>query len=115
MSANRRAGREKELRAKLKACADRYETVFGKTLSVNDIRFFCDEEEKREKLTFLRDRVGQLSFADVGYVRQIIKSGEVAPELPPKLDEVEEEEEQAELEELNFNDGEDESEEELTA
>lgn len=70
---NRRAGREEELRSKLKATVARYEDVFGKSLTAGGLKEFLDESEKRNRLSFLTDRLGMLSDVDISYLRNILK------------------------------------------
>lgn len=81
---NKRAGRESELRKKLKASLSRYEDVFKKPLSVNALEEFLDESEKNNRLVFLKDRIGVLSDQDVKYLRDFLKEqgkGEVEVEV----------------------------------
>ena len=76
---NDRLGREQELREKLKATVERYENVFGKQLTVGNLKDYLDEEEKKNKLDFLRGRMGLLSDTDIGYMRNILKENAKAP------------------------------------
>lgn len=70
---NKRAGREKELRGKLKETLTRFEDVFGRVLSPSVLKEFLDESEKHNRISFLRDRMGMLSDMDVQYLRNILK------------------------------------------
>lgn len=73
MAENKRAGREDELRKKLKAACDRYESVFGKPLGVAELKDFLDFSEAQNKRVFLTDRIGVLSDQDVAYLRNVLK------------------------------------------
>ena len=85
VSVNRRLGREKELRKKMRLALERFESVFAKPLSVNVIKEFLDHSEKQNRLVFLTDRLGVLSDQDVAYVRTLLKEVTVSPELQPEL------------------------------
>lgn len=90
---NKRAGRDAELREKLKATQDRYEEVFGKPLSLIALKDFLDDSEKQNKFNFLRDRLGVLSDLDVSYLRNVLKENVVNKTVPasnesPDLDDV---------------------------
>jgi hypothetical protein len=93
---SKRIGRDTELRNKLKEASERYESVMGAPLSVDVLKRFLDESEWNNKFLFLRDRIGVLSDADVGFVRQILKvsvrpvpvSEEAVEELSEGLEEV---------------------------
>lgn len=70
---NKRAGREEELRKKVKDVIERYEAVFGKPLTTEALKEFLDYSEKQNRITFLVDRVGVLSDMDVEYLRHVLK------------------------------------------
>ncbi len=69
---SRRAGRDKELRTKLKNVLDRFEAVFNKPLSVDVLHEFLDESEKHNRIQFLKDRIGVLSDQDVSFLRNVL-------------------------------------------
>lgn len=72
---NRRIGREKELKDKLKSAAERYEGIFGKPLSVKVLTEFLDHSERQNWITFLKSRIGEpLSDVDIKYLRDIVRS-----------------------------------------
>lgn len=100
---NKRSGREKELRKKIRNAMERYESVFGKPLSAGIIEEFLDESEKHNRITFLKDRVGLLSDWDVDYIRKVLKAGAKSPEVVPEIEDVEEEKEDVQ-EELDLED-----------
>lgn len=77
---NKRAGRDKELRGKIKSALDRYEAVFGKPLSTEVLHEFLDESEKNNRIQFLKDRVGVLSDQDVKYLRELLDENKGSPE-----------------------------------
>lgn len=77
---NKRAGREKELRQKVRDATDRFESVFGRPLSVGVLREFLDESRKHNRLVFLKDRVGILSDADVDFLENVLKENSKQPE-----------------------------------
>ena len=82
---NKRAGRETELKNKMKGTIERYESVFGKPLDVKTILDYLTHEELNNKMVFMRDRMGVLSDADVGFLRNMVKVTKAAPELVPNL------------------------------
>ena len=84
---NKQAGRQEELRKKMKDTIERYESVFSKPLSVAYLREFLAEESKQEGFRFLRDRLGFLSGTDIKYLRNIVDDRAKSPETPPSLDE----------------------------
>lgn len=96
---NKNLGRQKELVRKLKLTCDRYESVFDKPLTVDELEYFLDEEWKRDRLSFLRDRMGQLSQTDIIFLRDHLKRSTTSKELPPELNENLEEIEDGETEE----------------
>lgn len=73
MSENKRAGREEELRKKVKECIERYESVFGTPLTTEALKSFLDYSEADNRNIFLRGRIGVLSDTDVGYLRLVLK------------------------------------------
>lgn len=75
---NKRAGREDELRTKLKDTLQRFEHVFNKPLTTTVLKEFLDESEKWNRLNFLKDRMGVLSDMDVKYLRNILKENVAA-------------------------------------
>lgn len=75
---NKRVGRENELRQKLKDTVKRFEDVFAKPLSTVVLKEFLDESEKNNRMIFLKDRMGQLSDADVNYLRNVLKENVVS-------------------------------------
>lgn len=79
---NRLAGRQKELRDRMKKTIDRYEAVFGKPLSVKVLKDFLHEEKKEEFKVFMRDRMGTLSGSDITFLLAVLDEKQVAPELP---------------------------------
>lgn len=88
---NRRVGREKELRQRMKDTLSRYEAVFGKVITVKELREWLIEEGKEEKRQFLRDRMGFLSNVDTSFLLRVIDDAGGAPEMPPEvLDEMDE-------------------------
>lgn len=96
---NRLAGRQIELRKKMKESLERYDAVFGRSLSVKELKDFLAEEAKQEKWRFLRDRLGLLSDTDIKFLREIIDSGTaLSAEAPPEIDD--------ELEDLVEDEGE---------
>jgi len=77
---NKRAGREAELREKLKKAMQRYEDVFGKPLTVATLKMFLDESEKKNTLDFLKNRIGEpISDVDIEYMRSILKENVATP------------------------------------
>lgn len=76
---NKRAGREQELRVKMKGAIERFESVFGRALSAVVLKEFLDESEKHNRISFLRDRMGVLSDVDVGYLRNVLKENLKSP------------------------------------
>ena len=82
---NRRAGREEELSKKLKLAVDRFESVFSKPLTVKVILEYLAHEEFRNRVKFLRDRIGELTDADVGFLRKLIAHSGAAPEVVPDM------------------------------
>lgn len=83
---NKRIGREKELKKKIKAAIDRYETVFGKPLSAGALKEFCDYCEKENRMVFLRDRIGRLSDVDSTFIRGLLKETAASNEVQPRID-----------------------------
>lgn len=81
---NKRAGREQELRNKLKATVNRYEDVFAKPLTTSVLKEFLDESEKNNRMVFLRDRMGMLSDQDVNYLRNVLKENVAGSSAPVK-------------------------------
>lgn len=79
---NKRAGREQELRNKLKATVNRYEDVFAKPLTTSVLKEFLDESEKNNRMVFLRDRMGMLSDQDVNYLRNVLKENVAGSSAP---------------------------------
>ena len=103
---NRRAGREDELRKKLKATVQRYEDVFAKPLTTSVLKEFLDDCEHHNKMTFLRDRMGLLSDQDVAYLRNVLKENvanafSVAATNKPSEMDVEELEDVSELDDAD--------------
>ncbi len=98
MSENKREGRETELRKRVKECIERYESVFGKPLTTEALKFFLDESEKDNRNEFLRSRIGVLSDMDITYLRRVLKENvkgtKLKDPLPeeeiPELDDIEE-------------------------
>lgn len=101
---NKRLGREKELRRKMRDCMDRFESVFGKPLSTGIILEFLDESEKHNRLTFLKDRIGLLSDWDVEYIRTVLKAASKSPELVPDIEDAESDEGDDDQVELDLED-----------
>lgn len=105
MSENKRAGRDKELRKKMRAALDRYESVFGKPLSAKVLNEFLDESEKRNRLTFLTDRIGVLADQDVKYLRELVNENVASPETELSVDVTEESVQQIEeIDDINLDD-----------
>ena len=75
---NKRAGREEELRKKLKAAIERYETVFATPLSTQTLLEFLEYSAQQERMKFLVDRVGVLSLMDVN-LPSLLLSGTSEP------------------------------------
>ena len=98
MSENKREGRETELRKRVKECIERYESVFGKPLPTEALKFFLDESEKDNRNEFLRSRIGVLSDMDITYLRRVLKENVKGTKLKdplseeeiPELDDIEE-------------------------
>lgn len=98
MSENKRAGRETELRQKVKDCIERYEDVFGKPLTTEALKKFLDYSEEQNRNIFLTGRIGVLSDMDIVYLRRVLKENvkgtKIKDPLPDEslsdLDEVDE-------------------------
>lgn len=102
---NRRAGRETELRKKMLATVARFEDVFKKALTPVLLRQFLDAEEVRNRHNFLRDRLGELSDTDIGYLRNVLKENVVDDTRTLKVDTEEIDENLVDVEsEDDFND-----------
>jgi len=82
-SINKRVGRERELRKKLREAVDRYELTFHKPLSPLVLKEFLVESKKHNQLVFLRDRVGVLSDQDCDYLMHILKENPVNESTVP--------------------------------
>lgn len=72
-SLNKRAGREDELRKKMKEVIQRYKDVFSSDLTTNVLKDFLVDSRKANKNNFLRDRIGVLSDIDIDYLETILK------------------------------------------
>ena len=77
---NKRAGRDKELRGKVKNALARFESVFNKPLSTEVLNEFLDYCETQNRIQFLRDRVGDLSDQDVKFLRELINENGASSE-----------------------------------
>ncbi len=73
MEVNKRAGREEELRRKVKETIDRYESVFNVPLSTEALESFLNYSEENNRNVFLTGRIGVLSDMDVKYLRNVLK------------------------------------------
>ena len=85
MSENKRAGREEELRRKVKEVIERYESVFGAPLTTEAFKAFLDYSEAQNRNTFLVDRVGVLSDMDVKYLRNVLKENKEGTRIKDPL------------------------------
>jgi hypothetical protein len=88
MSENKRAGREEELRKKIKEVIERYESVFGSPLTTEALKDFLDYSEAQNRNTFLVDRVGVLSDMDVKYLRNVLKENKKGTRIKDPLPDV---------------------------
>ena len=88
MTENKRAGREDELRRKVKESIERYESVFGVPLTTEALKAFLDYSEEHNRNTFLVARIGVLSDADVGYLRNVLKENAKGTKLKDPLPDV---------------------------
>lgn len=106
-SINKRAGREKEIRKKIRQAIDRYELAFGKPLSPAVLKEFLVRSKQENQFVFLRDRVGVLSDQDCEYAMQILQENPVnETTVPVQVAVAELDEGSLEVPEEDFNDDE---------
>lgn len=94
---------KQNLKKRLKATADRYESVFNKPLTVEELQFYLAEEKKRCRLDFLRDRMGVIGDTEIAYLESIISEYGKVKELPVELGEELEELTEDEVEDIDFD------------
>lgn len=94
-----RAGRQEELRRRLKETTDRYEAVFGRELQLPELKEYIEHAAKQDRYRFLHQRLGDLSEVDCKYLMDLLGAveapkgrGRPAAQKPAFDDEDEDEE-----------------------